>query len=120
MSYVPLTNNVGVNLALSAAMDDSNSHSASQQSQPQVIIVQAPAGTTVQVVQPPHQLPLPEEKPLSTDFTVFIFMMGVTGVLLIALAATRRASIRRVIGAIIVIPWALFACYNLFSLARAG
>jgi Ca2+/Na+ antiporter len=120
MSYLPLTNNVGVNLALSSAMDSNNSPAASQQTQPQVIIVQAPAGTTIQVVQPPHQLPLPEEKPLSTDFTVFIFMMGVTGVLLIVLAATRKASLRKLIGAIIVIPWALFACYNLFSLARAG
>lgn len=119
MSYLPLTNNVGVNLALSAAMDTTNPPVASQQAQRQVIIVQAPEGTTVRVVQPPP-LPIPEEKPLSMDFTVFIFMMGVSGVLMIVLSATRKAAVRKVIGAVILIPWVLFACYNLFSLARAG
>ena len=51
------------------------------------------------------------------DFAVLVFLMLFSGILLIAMAATRKAKTRQIIAVCLLIPWVVFAGYNLFSLA---
>jgi hypothetical protein len=108
MSYVPLTNSVGLNMVLSAAMDSSSQSAPVQQ--PQVIVVIGPPGTTVQV--PP---PAPVREHPVDLFPFVCFAVGILGfaTCLASMACSNKVRRRMMIGVAIV--WSLTMSYALWG-----